>query len=93
VRWRSKKQATTAQSTIESEYISALDAGNEAVWLRKFIVELGVFPSMHEPVIFYCDNMGAIANTKDPREHSVAKHIPRRYHVIRDYVRDKEVKV
>lgn len=62
----------------------------EAVWLRKFIIEFGVFPS---PVVLFCDNTGAIANTKDPKAHSVAKHIPRRYHVIRDYVRDKEVKV
>ncbi|KAM0914498.1 hypothetical protein ACQ4PT_011485 [Festuca glaucescens] len=53
--WRSKKQATTAQSTMDSEYIAASDAVNEAVWLRKFIIELGVFPSMHDPVILYCD--------------------------------------
>jgi hypothetical protein len=76
VSWRSKKQATVAQSTMESAYIVALDEGNEVVWLRKFIIELGVFPSMHVHVVLYCDNTCAIANTMDPRSHSVAKHIP-----------------
>jgi hypothetical protein len=80
MRWRSKKQATTAQSMMESEYIAASDAGNEDVWLRKFIIELGVFPSLRDPMILFCDNTGVIANKKDPRAHSVAKHIPQRYH-------------
>jgi hypothetical protein len=29
---------------MESEYIATADAGNEAVWLQKFIIKLGVFP-------------------------------------------------
>jgi hypothetical protein len=86
VSWRSKKEAVVSQSTMESEYIVGSDAGNEAIWLRRFVNELGVFPSMHDHVVLLCDNTSAIANTKDPRSHSVAKHIPRRYHVIRQYV-------
>ena len=63
--------------------MAAAEAANEAVWLREFVTELGVFPSMRDPVNILCDNTGAITNAKDPRNHSVAKHIPRRYHVIR----------
>jgi hypothetical protein len=44
---------------MESEYIVASYAGNKVVWLRKFIIELGVFSNMHDPVILYCDNTGA----------------------------------
>ena len=42
--WRSGKQPIEAQSTMESEYIAAAEAANEAVWLRKFVIKLGVFP-------------------------------------------------
>jgi len=73
--------------------MAATEASNEAVWLREFVIELSVFPSMRDPVNILCDNTGAIANAKDPRNHSVAKHIPRRYHAIREHVQNGKVKV
>ena len=91
--WRSGKQLIVAQSTMESEYIAACEAANEAVWLRKFVIELGVFPSVQDPVVLFCDNTGAIANAKEPRSHSTAKHILRRFHVIRQYVQGGDVKI
>ena len=39
--WKSSKQHTVADSVCEAEYIAASDAAKEAVWLRKFINELG----------------------------------------------------
>ena len=91
--WRSGKQAVVAQSTIESEYIAANDAANEASWLRKFVIDLGVFPCAQDPVNIYCDNTGSIANAKEPRSHFTAKHILRCYHVIRDYQKNSDIKI
>jgi hypothetical protein len=93
VSWRSCKQSLVAQSTMESEYMVVAEAANEGVWLRKFAIELGVFPSMCDPVNIFCDNTAAIANTKELRVHSTIKHILRRYHAIREYVKDGKVKV
>ncbi|WP_248791116.1 Ty1/Copia family ribonuclease HI, partial [Escherichia coli] len=59
--WKSSKQKTIVDSTIESEYIAASDAANEAVWIKKFITKLGVVPSITDPIELYCDNNGAIA--------------------------------
>ena len=78
---------------MESEYITAADAANEPVWLRKFIIVLRVFHGIQDPVKIYCDNTGAIANTKEPRSHSMAKHILRRFHMIRQYIREGEIKI
>jgi hypothetical protein len=64
VSWRSCKQGTVVQSTMEAEYMAASDVANEAVWLKKFVIELGVFPSAPDPVEILCDNTGAIANAK-----------------------------
>ncbi|GKC90263.1 hypothetical protein Tco_1150912 [Tanacetum coccineum] len=38
--WKSAKKSTTAMSSIEAEYIVAVEASIEAVWMRKFIDEL-----------------------------------------------------
>ncbi|KAK1633186.1 hypothetical protein QYE76_007501 [Lolium multiflorum] len=75
VSWMSSKQCTVAKSSTESEYIAASEASSEAVWMKRFIVELGVVPSALDPLVIYCDNMGAIANAQEPRSHKKLKHI------------------
>ncbi|KAK1686436.1 hypothetical protein QYE76_047284 [Lolium multiflorum] len=90
VSWASSKQCTVAKSSTESEYIAASEASSEAVWTKRFIVELGVVPSALEPLVIYCDNMGAIANAQEPRSHKRLKHIKLRYHSIREYIEDGE---
>ncbi|KAK1644575.1 hypothetical protein QYE76_062380 [Lolium multiflorum] len=93
VSWASSKQCTVAKSSTESEYIAASEASSEAVWMKRFIVELGVVPSALDPLIIYCDKMGAIANAQEPRSHKRLKHIKLRYHSIREYIEDGEVKI
>ncbi|KAL0439618.1 UNVERIFIED_CONTAM: Secreted RxLR effector protein [Sesamum latifolium] len=61
VAWKSSKQATTVDSTMEVEYIAASEAAKEAVWMKNYIQELGVVPSIAELVIIFCDNNGVIA--------------------------------
>ena len=93
VSWKSSKQDTVADSTTKAEYIAASKAAKEAVWIRKFVSELGVVPSASCPLDLYCDNMGAIAQAKEPRSHQKSKHILRRYHLIREIVDRGDVKI
>ncbi|KAL0453621.1 UNVERIFIED_CONTAM: hypothetical protein Slati_1340200 [Sesamum latifolium] len=58
-----------ADSTMEAEYIVASEAAKEAVWMKNYIQELGVVPSIAEPVVIFCDNNGAIAQAREPRSH------------------------
>ena len=46
VSWKSSKQVTTTDSTTEAEYIAASEAAKEAIWIKKFITELEVVPSI-----------------------------------------------
>ena len=69
VSWKSSKQSIVADSTTEAEYITTSDATKEAVWIKKFITDLEVVPSITNPVDVYCDNNGAIAQAKEPRSH------------------------
>ena len=37
------------------------EAAKEAVWLRKFLIELGLIDKVVDPMILYCDNNGVVA--------------------------------
>ena len=62
VSWKSSKQSIVDDSTTKAEYIAAS-------WIKKFITDLEVVPSLTNPVDVYCDNNGAIAQAKEPRSH------------------------
>ncbi|KAL0401864.1 UNVERIFIED_CONTAM: hypothetical protein Slati_4216300 [Sesamum latifolium] len=46
--------------------------------MKNYIQELGVAPSIAEPVVIFCDNNGAITQAKEMRSHHHSKHILRR---------------
>jgi hypothetical protein len=56
-------------STAEAEYIAAFGAAKEGVWMRRLLIELGVFLNASSPLNLQCDNNGAIAQAKKPRNH------------------------
>ncbi|KAL0546872.1 hypothetical protein IC582_016790 [Cucumis melo] len=89
--WCSIKQGCIADSTMEAEYIATCGAAKEVVWLRKFLHDLEVVPNMNLPITLYCDNIGAVANSKEPRSHKRGKHIERKYHLIREIVQRGDV--
>ncbi|TYK18526.1 gag/pol protein [Cucumis melo var. makuwa] len=83
---RSIKQSCIADSTMEAEYVAACEATKEAVWLKKFLIDLEVVPNMHLLITLYCDNSGAVAKSREPRSYKRGKHIEQKYHLIREIV-------
>ena len=71
---------------MEAEYVVASEAVKEAVWLKKFLFDLGVMRMEQVPITLCCDNSGVVAQSKDPRNHKKGKHIERKYHFIRDII-------
>src|SRR4051812_47428067 len=93
VSWCSSKQSVVAGSTCEAEYIAALEAANEGVWMKEFISDLGVIPSVSGPMNFLCDNTGVIALAKESRFKKRTKHIQRHFNSIRDQVKEGEIEI
>ena len=87
------KQSCIADSTMEAEYVVACEATKEAVWVRKFLMDMEVVPDTEQPMTLYCDNSGAVVNSKEPRSHKRSKHIERKYHLIRDIVERGDIEV
>ena len=50
IAWKSSKQSVVALSTTESEYIAASEAAQKVGWMKKFISDLVVVPSIHNPI-------------------------------------------
>jgi hypothetical protein len=71
------KKKTTADSTTETEHISASEAAKNVIWIKKFIIKLGVVPSIVDIVVLYCDNNEVITQSKKPRSHRRSKYVIR----------------
>jgi hypothetical protein len=82
ISWKSSKQDTVADFTKEAKYIAASKAAKEGVWMRKFLIELGVFPNASSPLNLYFDNNWAIAQAKEPSNHQKNKHVLWKFHLI-----------
>ena len=63
------KQSCITDSTTEAEYVATSEAVKEAIWLRKFLQNLEVVPVVTTPLKLFCDNGGAVAQSKEPRKH------------------------
>ena len=47
ISWQSKLQKCVALSTTEAEYIAATEAGKEMLWMKRFLLELGLRQLTH----------------------------------------------
>ena len=79
--WMSVKQSCITDSTTKAEYVATSEAAKEAIWLCKFLRNLEVVPVVTAPLKLFCDNGGAVAQSKEPQE---TKHTDRKYHLIRE---------
>jgi hypothetical protein len=91
VAWKSRRQATTALSTTEAEYMASADATRQAVWLRLLLKDLG--HGLDGPLSILNDNNAAILLSKNPVNHDRSKHIDIRHHFLRDKVSDNTVEL
>ncbi|KAI5332825.1 hypothetical protein L3X38_022954 [Prunus dulcis] len=86
----SVKQNCVALSTAKAEYISASEATTQAIWLRFVLEDFGELQTEATPL--HCDNISAIAITRNPVFHKKkTKHIDRRYHFIKDALQEGTV--
>ncbi|GJV47940.1 hypothetical protein Tco_1438152 [Tanacetum coccineum] len=70
--WFSKKQTALAISTIETEYVSARKACQQALWMKQALVDYDI---KLDDIPVLCDNKGAIDLSKNPILYSHTKHI------------------
>jgi hypothetical protein len=89
VAWLSKKQGSISLSTTEVEYIAAATCCTQVLWMIQTLADLEV--KYTAPIPIHCDNTSAISVSKNPVFHSKTKHIPIKYHFLREQVTNQIV--
>ena len=82
VAWGSKRQGTVALSTVEAEYVAMSRCAQQMVWMQNWLDEVNVEHKLLG--VIRGDNRGAIALTKNTKDHGKVKHIDIRHHYIRE---------
>jgi hypothetical protein len=91
ISWQSKKQQTTALSTMEAEYMAASLATCKAVWLRNFYREIGSPQDI--PTSLNIDNRSAIDFSNNSGFHARSKHIDIRHHFVHEKIILEDIEV
>ena len=65
--------------------MAASEAAKEAVYLKRFLSELGLHDA-ESPVSLSCDNQAAVDTAYNPENHERMKHVERRHFYIREAI-------
>jgi hypothetical protein len=85
----SKKQSVTADSSTVAEYIASHTACQKILWAKNLLTELGCVPK----VFLHQDNTSTINLLKHNGNSGRTKHIALRYNMIRETIRDHNIKI
>lgn len=91
VTWSSKRQATVALSTVEAEYVAMSRCAQQMIWMHSWLDEVEVEYTV--PGLIKGDNKGAIALTKNTKDHGKVKHIDIRHHYIRELLQSGAIAI
>ena len=91
ISWSSCKQELVTLPTAEAEYITAMHAIKECIWLCHLIGEL--LPSPLSTTTLYCNNQATLKLATDNNYHVQTKHIDICFHFICQVVASKAVDI
>jgi hypothetical protein len=91
VAWISKNKGSISLSTTEEDYIVATNCCIQILWMMQDLVDVKV--TYTDPILLQCYNTSAISVLKNVILHSKTKHIPIKYHFLKEHVKNKVVQL
>jgi len=88
--WYSKLQQCVAVSTVESEYYALNECARQCMWYKNLFDELS---KEKRCITINTDNKAAIYNCENETINPKSKYIDIKYHQIRDWIKEKKIKV
>eukprot|EP00253_Pinus_taeda_P023683 PITA_23683 len=75
----------------EAEYVAAASCCTQLLWMMQTLQDFQI--TCTPPISILCDNTSAISISKNPVMHSKTKHIPIKYHFLREQVLEQKLKL
>eukprot|EP00253_Pinus_taeda_P027069 PITA_27069 len=91
VSWFSKEQSSIALSIAEAEYVAVASCCTQLLWMMQTLQDFQI--TCTPPISIFCYNTSAISISKNPVMYSKTKHIPIKYHFLREQVLEQKVKL
>jgi hypothetical protein len=91
VSWVSAKQRVVALSSCEAGYIAAATTSCQVVWLARLMSK--ILNREQGTSLLMIDNKSAISVIKNPILNNRSRHIDVRFHLIREYEANGQIKV
>ncbi|RVW38985.1 Retrovirus-related Pol polyprotein from transposon RE1 [Vitis vinifera] len=91
VTWKSRKQMSSARSSVEAEFRGMNLGLCEALWLRLLLQDLGYLS--RQPIRLFCDNKAACDIAHNPVQHDRTKHVEVDRFFIKEKLDDKIVEL
>ena len=91
VSWLRNKKSSISLSTVEAEYIVVASCCTQVICMKQTLEDLLV--KYEDLIVISHDNTSAINISRNHVMHSNKKHIPIKYHFLRDQVSQKVVKL
>lgn len=91
ISWCAKGQKTVSLSTTESEYTSLILAMQEAIWIKRFVLE--IFKNAPQRIIIYCDNKGALFLAINNSASQRTKHMDIKAKFVREQLESGKIKL
>ena len=73
--WKSKKQTTIANSTMEAELIALASTSEEEIWFRDLLYKI-------PPILIHCDCTNAIGSVKNRYYNDKSRPIRRKHNTV-----------
>jgi len=84
ISWKSRLQDNVSLSTSEAEFVTASQAGQEAIYLRETLTDFGF--SQTKATLLYEDNLACIAMSEILVRRKFSRHIDIRKYYVRELV-------
>eukprot|EP00253_Pinus_taeda_P009602 PITA_09602 len=89
--WAGSVDDRKSTSGAEAEYVAAASCCTQLLWMMQTLQDFQI--TCTPPISILCDNTSAINISKNPVMHSKTKHIPIKYHFLREQVLEQKVKL
>ncbi|TFY64067.1 hypothetical protein EVJ58_g2864 [Rhodofomes roseus] len=91
ISWSSHLQTIVALSTTEAEFVAAVSAGQEFLWLRNLLTELGFDVSLASKLRI--DSLSTLSIAKNFEHHGCIKHLDLRFYWLKDEVAKGRIEI